>query len=243
MNKKLISALLITTVLSSLNVVNANTLDNKKDLMKNTNFPQKLETIINLPGKREFIEIPIQKDYYLNNIVPNLSSPNDYGKKMKDSFLKFTELDNEILNAQFKTEGRQLEVSIKDIDTGYFYDYNFGNGYVFETTTSILVNNGYYDENYSDKLKYIQDKVDKYLISQGYTNTTSAIGKFFNSSHNYEKGDIMIKTYEQSWKSNYWVINARNKVIEKNKKEIDANTLKNDISREYSKLDEILAPK
>lgn len=93
------------------------------------------------------------------------------------------------------------------------------------------------------KIEYLQNKIDKYLISQGYTNTTSTIGKFFNSSPTYEKGDILVETYTEGFRSLYFNIKATNKNIEKNNTAISEATIQKDIELEYKSLDNILEKK
>lgn len=118
-------------------------------------------------------------------------------------------------------------------------------GYVISTRLSIPIDN----ENNNntmltpDKVDYIQTRFDKYLISQGYTNTTSMLGKLFNSSPTYEKGNILVKFNDYGFIDKTFTLTAKNKEIQSNIKEIRKNINKNDISLEYKNIDVILETK
>ena len=212
-----------------------------------TGFPEKLKTMIELPGKKDFIEIPMQESFYINNFVQVLGSNGEYGSKMRSAFISVTPAQEGIVKAKFKTDGRRLTVSVQDMDTLYDYKYSFGNGYVFETKTSILI----YDLNDKnigneiDKIEYIKNKIDKYFISQGYKNTTSAFSKFFNNSPKYQKDNIMIDTDLVGFtiRANYFRITATNKEIEDNIDSITKSSKNNDLAIEYKNLDVILDTK
>jgi hypothetical protein len=136
-----------------------------------TGFPEKLKTFLELPGKKDFFEIPMQESYYLYQFVSKLGSDTDYGDKLRESFIEMTPIKAGVVKAKMKTTGRSLDISIRDLDTGYYYSYYIGNGYITRTTLLIPMD----EENQLkyEKFDYLQKKFDNYLISQGYTNTTS----------------------------------------------------------------------
>lgn len=216
-----------------------------KEQSAQTGFPEKLKTFIELPGKKDFIEIPMQETYYISQFVSHLASSGDYGDRMRSSFIEVTPSQLGVVKAKMKTTSRSLDIPIKDLDTGYFYEYSFGNGYLISTRLSIPIDN----ENNNntmltpDKVDYIQTRFDKYLISQGYTNTTSMLGKLFNSSPTYEKGNILVEFNDYGFIDKTFTLTAKNKEIQSNIKEIRKDINKNDISLEYKNIDVILDTK
>lgn len=216
-----------------------------KEQPAQTGFPEKLKTFIELPGKKDFIEIPMQETYYISQFVSNLSSSGDYGDRMRSSFIEVTPAQLGVVKAKMKTTSRSLDMPIKDLDTGYFYEYSFGNGYVISTRLSIPIDSENNDNPMltPDKIDYIKTRFDKYLISQGYTNTTSMLGKLFNNNLTYEKGNILIELNNYGFIDKTFTLIARNKEIQNNIKEIRKELNKNDVSLEYKNLDVILETK
>lgn len=204
-------------------------------------FPEQLNVLMQLPGKKDLIEIPMQEPFAAKEFVEYLSYKNDYGNSMRDAFIEMSPAHNGIVKAKMRTTGRTLDLPIRDVKTNYYYNYNIGNGYVFSTQVSIPISTTGYQT--SLKIEYLQNKIDKYLISQGYTNTTSTLGKLFNSYPTYEKGDILVEIDTEGFKSVDFIIKATNKNIEKNNTAISEATIQKDIELEYQSLDNILEKK
>jgi hypothetical protein len=206
-----------------------------------TGFPEKLKTFLELPGKKDFFEIPMQESYYLYQFVSKLGSDTDYGDKLRESFIEMTPIKAGVVKAKMKTTGRSLDISIRDLDTGYYYSYYIGNGYITRTTLLIPMD----EENQLkyEKFDYLQKKFDNYLISQGYTNTTSMLGKLFNSDPSYEKDNIVVEIHTYGLLNKDFTITASKREIQDNIKEIIQDSNKHDVSIEYKNLDKILDTK
>lgn len=204
-------------------------------------FPEQLNVLMQLPGKKDLIEIPMQEPFAVKEFVEYLSYKSDYGSNIRDAFIEMSPAHNGVVKAKLKTTGRSLDIPIKDVKSNYYYSYSVGNGYVFSTKVSIPISMTGYSG--SLKIEYLQNKIGQYLISQGYTNTTSTLGKLFNNYPTYEKGDISVKIDTEGFKSLYFIIKATNKNIEENNKAISEDTIQKDIELEYKPLDDILEKK
>jgi hypothetical protein len=204
-------------------------------------FPEQLKTLIELPGKKDFIEIPMQESFAAKNFVDYLSYENDYGNRLRTNFIEMSPAHNGIVKAKLKTTGRSLDVTIQDLNTNYYYKYSFGNGYVFSTMVSIPMPTE--DDNGSLRIQYIHNKIDTYLINQGYTNTTLMLRKILTGCSTYEKGDILVETDSIGFNSVYYTITATNKQIQKDLSTIIEDTTQKDIASEYQALDKILETK
>lgn len=206
-----------------------------------TNFPEQLKTLIEIPGKKDFIEIPMQESFAAKNFVDYLSYENDYGHRLRTNFIEMSPAHNGIVKAKLKTTGRSLDLTIQDLNTNYYYKYNFGNGYVFSTMVSIPIPTE--DDNSPLRIQYIHNKIDTYLINQGYTNTTFMLRKILTGCSTYEKGDILVETDSIGFNSVYYTITATNKQIQKDLSTIIEDTNQKDIASEYQSLDKILETK
>ena len=237
----LMSLTWISTTNSYADVVKTPTDTLENEVAPPNGFPEQLNVLMQLPGKKDFIEIPMQEPFAAKEFVDYLSYKSDYGNSMRDAFIEMSPAHNGIVKAKLRTTGRSLDIPIRDVKTNYYYTYNFGNGYVFSTKVSIPISMTGYSG--SLKIEYLQNKIDKYLISQGYTNTTSTLGKILNSYPTYEKGDILVEIDTEGFKSLDFIIKATNKNIEKNNKAISEDTIQKDIELEYKSLDDILEKK
>lgn len=213
-----------------------------KEQPAQTGFPEKLKTFLEMPGKRDVIEVPMQETYYIQSFVSNLASNEDTGKRMRDSFVEVTPAQLGVVTAKMKTSGRSLNMYIRDMDTGYYYAYDFGNGYLVSTTLSIPINDRSGDEKLltNNKIDYLQKRFDSYLISQGYKNTTSFLGNFFNGISTYEKGNILVDINDYGLLDKTFTVTATKKEIRENLKEIRSNLTANNIKLEYKNLDKML---
>lgn len=239
MNTKLISALLISTALSFINIVKADNVENKQDILQQASFPQKLETIINLPGKKDVIDVPMQREFYEKRFTESLIKSGDY-RKTTDAIISSHIIDDNLLTVKFKTTGMLTSFSVVDEDTSYFYDYTIGNGYVLETGISIYINRSDRRERYH-KTNYLKDKISSYLVDKGFVDTTSLWTSFFDSEYTYEKNDVIVTIiYEEVNYIPYFRIKATTKDIIKNSDWIMLNIIKNDAAIEFKPLDKLL---
>jgi hypothetical protein len=237
----LMSLTWISTTNSYAAVVKTPTDTLENEVLPPNGFPEQLNALMELPGKKDLIEIPMQEPFAAKEFVEYLSYESDYGINIRDAFIEMSPAHNGVVTAKLKTTGRSLDIPVRDVKTNYYYSYSVGNGYVFSTKVSIPISMTGYSG--SLKIEYLQKKIDQYLISQGYTNTTSTLGKLFDSYPTYEKGDISVKIDTEGFKPLYFIIKSINKNIDKNSKAISEATIQKDIELEYKSLDNILEKK
>lgn len=214
----------------------ASTTKESETIEQNIKFPEKLNTLINLPGKKDSIEIPIPKRTY-----KDLTYSLDYStnlSKISNDLISFKDTNKDTVIATVKTTGTSNTIYIKDDDSNYTYSYKIGNGYLLNTDVEIYLKEDRYIEPYSVRLDYLVEKMDKYFIANGFKDKTP----FFTfKDKKYEKDDVIVFLNRNDlFRGASLSITATKKEIEDNKDSILESIKQHDRDLEFAPLDHLL---
>lgn len=239
-NRKLTSILMMSLLWVSTTATHADVTPYSKNMNDNTTtsatFPEKLNKLINLPGKKDSIEIPIPKKIY-----KDLTYSLDYStnlSKISNDLISFKDTNKNTVIATVKTTGTSNTIYIKDEDSNYTYSYKIGNGYLLDTGVEIYLKEDRYIEPYSVRLDYLVDKMDKYFIANGFKDKTPL---FTFKDKKYEKDDVIVFLARHDlFRGASLSITATKKEIEDNRDSILESIKQHDRDLEFAPLDHLL---
>ena len=204
-------------------------------------FPETLQALIDAPGKKDEIIIPMTKEIYEKQIL--LESDKGWSTQkdaIKDALINVSYINNLAL-VKFNTNVKNTYIEISDKDIGFNFGYNFANGYILSTNIYKFIRD---DENVSDNLNYLATTFDKYLTDKGFTKKTSffrSITDPFSKETEYQSGNhIVIVTKSDGLMNKMFVVTTKNKEIEDNLDEIMKGIKESNLKYEYKGLNKIL---
>lgn len=241
--KTLLSLLISTSLLSSFLYANEQSPESST-IIEQTNtktFPETLQALIDAPGKKDEIIIPMSKDVYKQDIEGALDKNTDNQKyKIKDSFISVS-YPNDLALVKFNTNVKETTIRVKDDSSGFMFNYNFANGYLLSTVLYKFIKD---DDNASDKLAYLSKTFEKYLTDKGFTKKSSFLSNItdpFSKETEYHLGNhIVIITKADNFMYKMFLVTMKNKEIEDNIDEIMKGVKEANLHYEYQGLSKIL---
>jgi hypothetical protein len=204
-------------------------------------FPETLQALIDAPGKKDEIIIPMSKKVYEDEIVSELNKGwSEQKDKIKASLIDVSYVNNLSL-VKFNTKVKETHISISDKSSGFSFTYNFANGYLLSTDIYKFIRD---DGNVSENLDYLFNVFDKYLTDKGFTKKTSFFHKIiapFSNETEYQSGNhIVIVSKSNNLMNKVFTVTMRNKEIEDNIDEIMKGVKEANLQYEYQGLSKIL---
>lgn len=241
--KTLLSLLISTSLLSSFLYANEQSPESSTSIEQtNTKtFPETLQALIDAPGKKDEIIIPMSKDVYKQDIEGASDKNTDNQKyKIKDSFISVSYL-NDLSLVKFNTNVKETTIRVKDDSSGFMFNYNFANGYLLSTVLYKFIKD---DDNASDKLEYLSKTFEKYLTDKGFTKKSSFLSNItdpFSKETEYHLGNhIVVITKADNFMYKMFLVTMKNKEIEDNIDEIMKGVKEANLQYEYQGLSKIL---
>lgn len=209
-----------------------------------TSFPETLQALIDAPGKKDFITIPMPTKYYENEYKKHLDGEWSQRKvAIQDTFKDHTITEKDgITLVTLNTNISEAFIRTSDLNNEFYYSYAIANGYILNTNISTYFSQD--DEGVSDKMDYLSDSFSQYLINKGFQEETTMmnfIPRKIKKNKEFRLGDhVVLIQRENDFFSRRFEVVIQNKLIEDNldaiMKDIKVNNLKN----EYKTLDKIL---
>lgn len=204
-------------------------------------FPETLQALIDAPGKKDEIIIPMSKEIYEKQIL--LESDKGWSTQkdaIKEALINVSYI-NDLALVKFNTNVKNTYIEISDKDIGFNFGYNFANGYILSTNIYKFIRD---DENVSDNLNYLANTFDKYLTDKGFTKKTSFFRNItdpFSKETEYQSGNhIVIVKKSDGFMNKMFVVTTKNKEIEDNLDEIMKGVKESNLKYEYKGLSKIL---
>lgn len=241
----LLSLLISTSLLSS--PIYANEPSNQPatgvELSTTKSFPETLKSLINAPGKKDEITIPMPTIYYEEKVKETVT-----GRwTEKNNELKYI-FDNSTITKQdditllhLNTNIKESSFSVAETTGSFYYTYIVGNGYVLSSEISTYMDRR--EKDTSDRVKFLTKTFDKYLVEKGFKKESS----MFNSinpvsnkiTYTLDDSIVTIKSHTDLFIESFSVV-MQNKKIEDNK-EIIMQTIKDEnMKRDFKSLETIL---
>lgn len=239
----LLSSMLITTTYAT--EQNVSNVDKTDETILNINktFPETLTVLMNAPGKKDEITIPMPTVYYGEKLEEVYN-----GKwSERKNKLKYI-LDNSSISEQgditllkLNTNIKESSFSVAETTGSFYYTYTVGNGYVLSTEISTYTDK--YEDGEKERFDFLRNSFDKYLVAKGFKKEKS-IYNYLNpvtdemiytldnhiiivTIHN----DLIIKTFS---------VVMKNKIIEDDKESITKNLNEEAMKRDFKSLETIL---
>lgn len=239
----LLSLLISTSVLSSSLYASEQPIKSSTGIEQTTTktFPETLQALIDAPGKKDELIIPMSKDAYKKDIQDELEKDwNNQKDKIKASFVSVS-YSNDLALVKFNTNVKETTIKVEDTSSGFIFNYNFANGYLLSTDLYKFIRD---DDNASDKLNYLSKTFDKYLADKGFTKKSSFfsnITDLFSKETEYHSGNhIIIVTKADNFMYKMFLVTMKNKEIEDNIDEIMKGVKEANLQYEYQGLSKIL---
>jgi hypothetical protein len=237
----LLSTIFITTAYADEQVaVSGDTKEQK--LLTGKTFPETLQDLMDAPGRKSEIVIPMSKNEYEDNILYEMNKGYSKQKeKIEASFINVSYVDNLAL-VKFNTQVKNTYISVRDNSTGFGFSYEFNNGYLLSTTLYKFLNSD--DKNISENLDYLSNRFENYLLKKGFVKKTSLLDPLYNifsRSKEYTLGNyIVIISTQNDFIDTSFSVTMKNKEIEDNLTEITKDNKQANLEYEYKSLDKIL---
>lgn len=237
------SMFIMTTYATEQNINDVDKTDESISRINKT-FPETLKVLMDAPGKKDEITIPMPTVYYeekLKGVFYN-------GKwNERNNNLKYI-LDNSSISKQdditlikLNTNIKESSFSVAETTGSFYYTYTVGNGYVLSTEISTYTDK--YEDGEKERFDFLRNAFDKYLIEKGFKKEKS-IYNYLNpvtdemiytldnhiitvTIHN----DLIIKTFS---------VVMKNKIIEDDKESITKNLNEEAMKRDFKSLETIL---
>lgn len=239
----LLSLLVSTSILSSSLYASeqvGNLVANTEQTNSKT-FPETLTALINAPGKKDEIIIPMSKKVYEDEIISELNKGWTKQKDKINASLIDVSYVNDLALVKFNTKVKETDIRISDELSGFNFTYNFANGYLLSTNIYKFIKD---DGNVSDNLDYLSNAFDKYLTDKGFAKKTSffyRLTNLFSNETEYQSGNhIVIVSKTNDIMSKVFTVTMRNKEIEDNIDEIMKGVKEANLQYEYQGLSKIL---
>ena len=239
----LLSLLISTSILSSSLYAGEPTSKTFETAEKNTTktFPETLQDLLDAPGKKDNIIIPMSKRAYEDQIISELNKGwSEQKDKIKASFIDVSYV-NDLALLNFNTNVKETHINVSDKSSGFNFNYNFANGYILSTNIYKFIRD---DKNVSENLDYLSNVFDKYLTDKGFTKKTSFFHKItdpFSTETEYQSGNhIVVVTKSNGLMNKAFLVTMKNKEIEDNIDEIMKGVKEANLKYEYQGLSKIL---
>lgn len=213
------------------------------ETVNNTSFPQTLQALINAPGKKDEITIPMPTSYYEDQLKETL-----YGKwSERKNKLKYV-LDNSSISKQdditllkLNTNIKESSFSVAETTGSFYYTYTVGNGYVLSTEISTYMDK--YEDGEKERFDFLTNSFDKYLVEKGFKKEKS-IYNYLNPVTDemiYTFGDniVTVSTNSDLILKTFSVV-MKNKTVEVNKEAIRKKLNEESMKRDFKSLETIL---
>lgn len=205
-------------------------------------FPETLQALIDAPGKKDEIIIPMSKKVYEDEIVSELNKGwSEQKDKIKASLIDVSYV-NDLALVKFNTKVKQTNINISDKASGFNFSYNFANGYLLSTGIYKYIRD---DENVSANLDYLSKVFDKYLTDKGFVKKTSFFNNIidpFSKETQYHSGNhiVVVNKANGLMFDRIFSVTMKNKEIEDNLDEIMKGIKEANLQYEYQGLSKIL---
>lgn len=205
-------------------------------------FPETLQALIDAPGKKDELIIPMSKKVYEDEFISELNKGwSERKDKIKASLIDVSYV-NDLALVKFNTKVKETNISISDKTSGFNFGYNFANGYLLSTDIYKYIRD---DENVSANLDYLSKVFDKYLTDKGFVKKTS----FFNTitdplskETEYHSGNhiVIVNKSNGLMFDRVFSVTMKNKEIEDNLDAIMKGIKEANLQYEYQGLSKIL---
>jgi hypothetical protein len=205
-------------------------------------FPETLQALIDAPGKKDELIIPMSKKVYEDEIVSELNKGwSERKDKIKASLIDVSYV-NDLALVKFNTKVKETYISISDKASGFSFSYNFANGYLLSTDIYKYIRD---DENVSENLDYLSNVFDKYLTDKGFTKKTSLFHKItelFSKETEYHSGNhiVVVNKPNSLMFDKVFSVTMKNKEIEDNLDAVMKGIKEANLQYEYQGLSKIL---
>ena len=207
-------------------------------------FPETLQALIDAPGIKDSITIPMPSKYYETEYKKYLDGEWSQKKvSLQDTFKGHTITEKDGLTlVTLKTNIKESFVGTSDLNSEFYYYYTIANGYVLQTKISTFFSQN--DESISVKMDYLSDAFSKYLIDKGFKEEKTImnfIPRMINKTNEFRLDDhIVILKRDNDFFSKRFDVTIQKKQIEDNRDTIMKDVKLNNLKNEYKTLNKIL---